>query len=325
MTLELRFHAIDEPEPGLKWLTHARAVLPSYSAWFLAEGDAARPSYMRCRRELAAHMPELVPLWERLTRLGGDSDQLARLLSLYRPTPYLVACSQAIWRGDAPMLVRNYDYHPARCEGLILSSRWGDTRVIASIDCLWGALDGMNEHGLAVSLAFGGRKTVGDGFGIPLVLRYVLEQCRDTAQAVAVLARVPSHMAYSVAVVDAAGHAATVHVGPDQPAVVDAGAVSTNHQREVAWPAHAALTCSVERQAFLEARLADPGETRAAFCDRFLAPPLYTTRHAQAFGTLYTAIYHPAARTIEYRWPNRVWHQGFDTFVEGAALVRYPG
>ena len=49
-------------------------------------------------------------------------------------------------------------------------------------DCLWGLLDGMNDRGLAVSLTFGGRPDVGDGFAIPLVVRYVLETCDDVAR-----------------------------------------------------------------------------------------------------------------------------------------------
>ena len=77
-------------------------------------------------------------------------------------------------------------------DGLILHTAWAGGRVIASIDCLWGCLDGMNEAGLAVSLSFGGRRAVGDGFGIPIVLRYVLEFCRTAADAADVLRRVPA-------------------------------------------------------------------------------------------------------------------------------------
>ncbi len=75
------------------------------------------------------------------------------------------------------MLVRNYDYHPALWDGVLLSSSWTGRRVIAMLDSLWGVLDGINEDGLAVSLAFGGRQVVGEGFGMPLILRYVLETC----------------------------------------------------------------------------------------------------------------------------------------------------
>jgi predicted choloylglycine hydrolase len=60
-------------------------------------------------------------------------------------------------------------------EGLIWISRLLDREVIAMGDGLWGVLDGINEDGLAVSLTFGGRRVLGDGFGIPLIMRYVME------------------------------------------------------------------------------------------------------------------------------------------------------
>ncbi len=40
---------------------------------------------------------------------------------------------------------------------------------------------------LAVALAFGGRKVTGIGFGIPLVIRYVLETCSNVEEACIVL------------------------------------------------------------------------------------------------------------------------------------------
>ena len=56
-------------------------------------------------------------------------------------------------------------------------------------DCLWGLLDGMNDAGLAVSLTYGGRRVLGHGFGIPLVLRYLLETCDNVRDASRVLKR----------------------------------------------------------------------------------------------------------------------------------------
>ena len=41
----------------------------------------------------------------------------------------------------------------------------------------------MNDDGLAVSLTFGGRRVLGDGFGIPIVLRYLLETCGTVEEA----------------------------------------------------------------------------------------------------------------------------------------------
>ena len=178
------FRSIEELELGPKWAAVFEERWPHYREWFLREGEDARPSYATSVRMLRAHMPELMDAYERVVELAGGGDLAARMLSLYRPPPYLAACSQGVWSGeDGPMLVRNYDYAPSRMEGIIWSTRLGERRVIGMSDCLWGLLDGMNDAGLAVSLTFGGRRVLGDGFGIPLVVRYLLETCDDVATA----------------------------------------------------------------------------------------------------------------------------------------------
>ena len=321
--MHLEFRAVREELPGPKWQAQFQRAWPAYSAWFLCEGDAARPGYLSCHKQLEQHMPELVPTWKRITELGGGSDQVARMLSLYRPPPYMAGCSQALWNRGERALVRNYDYHPGRCEGVFLMSAWHGTRVIAMTDSLWGVLDGINEHGLALALAFGGRRTVGDGFGIPLVLRYVLEFCRTTAEAVAALERIPVHMAYSVSVIDRTGETATVFVGPDRKVEVVASLVATNHQHEVVWPEHADLTQTVQRQELLTRCVADPNETLDTLVGRFLEEPIFSDRYELAFGTLYTAIYRPDLGRVEFRWRNRSWHQSFERFLEGVSLIRY--
>jgi predicted choloylglycine hydrolase len=264
-------------------------------------------------------------MWHRLIALAGDSDEVARLLSLYQPTPYLTGCSQAVWTRNDALLVRNYDYHPALCEGVLLKSAWHGTQVIAMSDCLWGALDGINEHGLAVSLSFGGRPVVGDGFGIPLVLRYILEFSKTTAEAVAVLERVPSHMAYNVSVVDSSADYATVAVAPDRPAAVSRRRVATNHQGTEDMTVLATRTRSLEREEFLEANVSDPKQTRASFVDAFLAPPLYNTDWPRAFGTLYTASYDARSREVEILWPSQRWRRTFTDFEETETVIAFGG
>src|SRR6202007_2380371 len=113
------------------------------------------------------------------------------------------------------------------------------------------APDSMTACARAASLWFGGRTGVGRGFGIPLVLRYVLEIATTTREAIAVLKRVPVHMAYTVALVDRRGRHATVFVAPDRPAQVARRQVSTNHQHKIEWPRHALATRSLERGAIL--------------------------------------------------------------------------
>jgi len=315
------FRWVREDQPGHRWQSHFEATWQSYRGWFLREGEGRRPRLEVCRLRLEQHMPELVELWETLVHLTGDNTQAARMLSLYRPTPYVAGCSQAVWLRGEPLLVRNYDYHPSICEGLFLRSEWNGTRVIAASDCLWGALDGMNEHGLCVSLAFGGRREVGDGFGIPLVLRYVLQICRTTADAVAVLSRVPSHMAYNVTVLDETGAHAVVYVSPDRKAIVSAARVATNHQTDIEWCEYAQFTRSTERERFLLDSLKNTKLSAEAFTQLFLRPPLYATRYHQSFGTIYTAVYSPRRRKVLFLWPDARVEQTFDQFVEQSLVV----
>ena len=137
------FRSIEELELGPKWAAIFEERWPHYREWFLREGEEARPSYATSARMLRAHMPELMDAYERVVELAGGGDLAARMLSLYRPPPYLAACSQGVWSGDdGPMLVRNYDYAPSRMEGIIWSTRLGERRVIGMSDCLWGLLDG---------------------------------------------------------------------------------------------------------------------------------------------------------------------------------------
>ncbi len=238
-------------------------------------------------------MPELLATYRRLVELAGGSDQIARFLSLYCPTPYIAGCSQAVWTRGEPFLIRNYDFHPALWEATVLHTCWNGRRVVSMCDCLWGALDGMNDAGLAVSLAFGGREIVGDGFGVALILRYILEFCESSSEAVAVLRRIPCHMAYNVTVLDKTGQYATVFISPDRSPVVLKRAIATNHQGSIDWPEHALATASVDREHVMSARLHDEQETRERFASRFLEPPLFQGWQRQAWKTLYTATLLP--------------------------------
>ena len=125
------FRAIEEHTPGPKWASLFQVMWSEYKNWFLIQGDAARPGYGESLKQLKLHMPELVPTYRTLTDLAGGSDSAARLLSLYCPPPYLSGCTQAVWTGEQPVLVRNYDYNPSRLEGVLLKTRWNDQTVIA--------------------------------------------------------------------------------------------------------------------------------------------------------------------------------------------------
>lgn len=318
-----RFAWVGEPLPGPEWLSLLESTWPSYRKWFLKQGAEARPDLATCRAQLALHMPELVPIWEHLVELTGGDELAARMLSLVNPSPYVTGCSQAVWSAGEPALVRNYDYHPGACEGIFLHSTWTGKRTVVSSDCLWGALDGMNEDGLVVSLAFGGRREVGDGFGIPLILRYVLETCSTTAAAAAVLLRIPCHMSYNVSLLDAVGERAVVALAPDRPPSVERRDFATNHQSGLRWSRYDKFTRSREREARLGELTADQGLSEEEFCRSFLDPPLFATHYARAFGTLYTVVYRPRSRTITYLWPDERVEQSVDSFLAQSLVVAY--
>ena len=159
---------------------------PSYRAWFLRDGEGDRPSYVESAGQLRWHMPELAATYDALVAAVGGGDLEARFLSHWCPPPTATACSLAVWNRSQHLLVRNYDFPTELCDLTALSSQWNGTRVLAMSDCLWGAVDGINEHGLAVAIAFGGRQIVGPGFGIGLVVRYILEVASTTADAIAI-------------------------------------------------------------------------------------------------------------------------------------------
>jgi predicted choloylglycine hydrolase len=304
MDAELTFTAVEEPIPSAARL---HALMPALHAWYLRDGDAARPSYVVARRALATHMPELLTTWQELSERASGGDLAARILTLYDPPPLLAGCSQAVINGE---LVRNYDYFPDRIEAAVFKS--AITRpVLGMSDCLWGLLDGVNDAGLSAALAFGGRQARGEGFGITIVVRYLLETCDTVAQATATLARLPVHAPYNLTLVDAQGDASTVFVGPDRAARAVRPALATNHQEHVDWPEHARATRSLERY-----------EALAAGAD-FLAPPLYAGAYREGFGTLYTAAYSPSARAATYRWPGEpAWEQSLGVFTPSTRTVR---
>jgi predicted choloylglycine hydrolase len=322
--VELVYQAIAEEVPGAKWQQHFSRAWPAYESWFLREGARARPYYLTSVRALRQHMPELEPTYERLVELAGGGDIEARFLSLYCPPPYLTGCSQAVWSGRPPLLVRNYDYSPRLCEGVTLKTAWNGKRVIAMSDCLWGVLDGINENGLALSLSFGGRQVVGEGFGMPLVLRYMLEFCDRADEAVKVLERVPSHMAYNVTVLDRTGRFVTVYIAPDRPVRVLEQAYCTNHQDQTDSERYIRTIASREREQFIAQRLRRRDTGAESLVQAFLRPPLYSTAYARGFGTLYTAVYRPHSGQVEYLWPDFAWRQSFESFAEGARRVVYP-
>jgi len=322
--MEVEFRSLYDSGPGDVWAHSFAGLWPFYRNWWLKEGEDARPTYLEGRRAIKHYMPEILDLYDRLCELAGGTDKCARFLSFWRPPPYLAACSQAIWPGHEPLLVRNYDYDPGAFDGTVLYTDWNGRRVVGTSDGMWGLVDGINDAGLAVSLTFGGRRVVGDGFGVPLILRYVLQTCSTTEEAGKALVRIPTHMSYNVTVVDEERKFLTAYMSPDRGTTITHAAVATNHQDRVEWSSHARFTATVERERFLLQRLTLHVEPAEKFIGAFLKPPLYSVAFGAGFGTLYTAVYRPLERELVLAWPGAEWKHCLLQPTIGTRMISYP-
>lgn len=318
--MTLTFDAIDEPAPGPKWAARWRRSWPAYEAWFIAHGGDRGPSRSECRSAMRRHMPELAPIHDRLVAIAGGSDRAARFLSTWRPPTYFGGCSLAAAAdGKDVRLVRNYDLSPDLNEGLLLRSEWTGRAVMGMVEFLWGLSDGINDAGLSVALAYGGRTETGRGFGVTTILRYALETCSSVDEAVKVFERVPSHMAYNLVLADASGAVASLELSPGGGARLMPQAIATNHQSGHSMADRPGFTRSHERHAHLARMRVEPRNLNR----QFLRSPLLQDRYAEGFGTLFTAEYSPRARSLGLTMRGARWNQTLDAFEEGRRIVDY--
>ncbi|MCC5907561.1 MAG: hypothetical protein JJU13_15215 [Balneolaceae bacterium] len=266
-------------------------------------------------------MPELVSLYGEVCKLAGGGDLTSRYLSMWNPPAFMSGCTQVAWIKETPALIRNYDHYPKWFEGVMLKSNWLRP-VIGISDCNWGLLDGMNSSGLCASLNFGGRNVVGEGFGIPLVIRYLLETCENVEEAVKSLKRIPVHMAYNVMLMDREGNYATLFLGPDRPATLVNKQACTNHQGDIEWPEYAFETQTIERERAVENYLKDKKLDLNSLCEKFLQPPLHQFGKKKSFGTLYSAAWFPETGKVKLFWKGKELNQSFSKFTEKQITVQ---
>jgi predicted choloylglycine hydrolase len=318
------FVAMREDTPGSAWKERFVAGRVEAEAWFRGSGRGAPPTAAECRVQLLRHMPELLGPYERVCALVGEDDLAPQILSQYRPPPLPHGCTQAVWLGDeGPALVRNYDYPLEVVSDHFESTRWFGREVISKGQRPWGGcLDGMNADGLVASVTFGGSPAQGLGFSIILVVRYILETCSRVAEAVAALCRIPVALSQNVTVLDKTGAYATVFLSPERAPSVSRALACANHQDPVVaiGPSRNLASSMARQQAALRA-LDVSGATLATLAETFLRAPIHS--RAASSPTVYSAVYRPAALTVDYLWPGHVMSQGIGSFRPGRYVHDY--
>ena len=322
--MQKRFVAIREDTPGNAWRERFVAGRAEAEAWYRGTGRGAPPTAAECTAQLQRHMPELLGPYERVCALVGEDDLAPQILSQFRPPPLPHGCTQAVWLGaGGPALVRNYDYPLDVVSDHFESTRWFGREVISKGQRPWGGcLDGMNADGLVASVTFGGSPAQGLGFSIILVVRYILETCSQVSEAVAALCRIPIALSQNVTVLDKTGAYATVFLSPERAPSVSRTPVCANHQDSgVSIGLSRNVASSMARQQAALRALEGSGATLAKLAETFLTAPIYS-RDASS-PTVYSAVYRPAALTVDYLWPGNVMTQRIGSFTPGQYVHDY--
>lgn len=134
---------------------------------------------------------------------------------------HLVALPPATQDGHV-LLARTYDYGDAEDDLRLCTTHIeGKYRHVGFSLLLLGRCDGMNEHGLAVTMSAGGipvRTPIQDGFQFWALIRALLESCRTVDEGLALIEQVPLMGNTILLLADRSGQAALVETyGPHKP------------------------------------------------------------------------------------------------------------
>lgn len=210
---------------------------------------------------------------------------------------------------------------------------------IGSSLIFFGYTEGMNEHGLVVTMSAGGMPTgleagmrapIQDGFQFWFVIRAVLENCKTVDEAIQLINEIPTCGNPNLIVADKSGEAALVEVFGAQKAIKKINAhsaeqmiSSTNHfnlpemepYRDPVW------ANSQTRYDAIQARLSGPQKVSKQAIKSLLSDEypngLACHFYEEWFGTLRSMIFDPQAGEIDMCFGSPVdgaWYRiGFDT------------
>jgi predicted choloylglycine hydrolase len=192
---------------------------------------------LKCEAEVKRVFPDILEE----TRGIADAihEQYEKLAAFVLTVGYRkpLGCSSFACVNDSRIIFgRNYDfyYRFARHSESYLTQPKDHYASLGNTDIFLGREDGVNEKGLAISMHFVSAQLGTSGINFPIAVRYVLDKCSDTAEAVDFLTHVKFLTANDYLVADKSGALAVVEACPvgaqvRHPESSEGFIVATNH------------------------------------------------------------------------------------------------
>lgn len=244
--------------------------------------------------------PDRIPFWKWTysPSLGGNCSQLAALSS--------TTMDQHIYAG------RSYEWNHKEEDLKLFTTRVNGKANHVGFSCLlFGRHDGLNEHGLAVSMTGGGI------FGVPfkhrgpmfwLVIRSLLDHCTSVKNALKRLDSIPMAGYFSLMLVDKHDNAAIVEFADGEMSVQHAARddsqpflFSVNHYRQPKTRKFNKLNCGIIGHSQIrESLITKWYETHSREISKKSTQALFATKHPNGlcnhfyndgFGTLWSMIF----------------------------------
>lgn len=241
------------------------------------------------------------------------------VMSCLRPRCSQMALDASRMADGAPLLARNYDFNPSAEDfTLVRTSIQGKYTHLGTSTMTFGRDEGINEHGLSVAMSSCGlpvgamkymQPPTSKGLIFWVVIRSLLENCRNLDEALAMLQDMPIAYNLNMIVMDAEGNAALVEALDGKQLVLpveDGLLYATNHALAPEFKQKKALRNSIQREKAVKRFTKAKQTTEAAVKQLLLTHVdeggLFNPYYEDFLGTTKSIVMRPVARTLEICW-----------------------